>query len=88
MNFLIGAAIEAMAEAVTLGERYEVAPAKLMELITGTLFAAPEENRDAVAGGPSLPAEAAVSPAFCGLRVAARFYFRIPFWYGLPFPLG
>jgi 3-hydroxyisobutyrate dehydrogenase-like beta-hydroxyacid dehydrogenase len=41
MNFLIGAAIEAMAEAVTLAERYEVEPAKLMELITGTLFAAP-----------------------------------------------
>lgn len=41
MNFLIGAAIEAMAEAVTLAERYEVEPAKLMELITGTLFSAP-----------------------------------------------
>lgn len=41
MNFLIGAAIEAMAEAVTLAECYEVAPGKLMELLTGTLFAAP-----------------------------------------------
>jgi 3-hydroxyisobutyrate dehydrogenase-like beta-hydroxyacid dehydrogenase len=41
MNFLIGAAIEAMAEAVTLAERYEVEPAKLMALITGTLFSAP-----------------------------------------------
>jgi 3-hydroxyisobutyrate dehydrogenase-like beta-hydroxyacid dehydrogenase len=41
MNFLIGSAIEAMAEAVTLAERYEVEPAKLMQLITGTLFSAP-----------------------------------------------
>ena len=30
-----------MAEAVTLAERYEVEPAKLMQLITGTLFSAP-----------------------------------------------
>ena len=41
MNFLLGAAIEAMAEAVTLAERYEIDPATLMEVITGTLFAAP-----------------------------------------------
>jgi len=41
MNFVIGAAIEAMAEAVTLAERYEVEPDKLMALITGTLFSAP-----------------------------------------------
>ncbi len=41
MNFLIGAAIEAMAEAVTLAERYEVEPGKLMALLTGTLFSAP-----------------------------------------------
>ena len=41
MNFMIGAAIEAMAEAVTLAERYEVEPAKLIQLITGTLFSAP-----------------------------------------------
>jgi 3-hydroxyisobutyrate dehydrogenase-like beta-hydroxyacid dehydrogenase len=41
MNFLIGAAIEAMAEAMTLAECYEVEPGKLMELITGTLFSAP-----------------------------------------------
>ena len=41
MNFLLGAAIEAMAEAATLAERYEVDPAKLMDVITGTLFAAP-----------------------------------------------
>jgi len=41
MNFMIGAAIEAMAEAVTLAERYEVEPDKLMALITGTLFSAP-----------------------------------------------
>ena len=41
MNFLLASAIEAMAEAATLGERYEIDPAKLMEVITGTLFAAP-----------------------------------------------
>lgn len=41
MNFLLASAIEAMAEAATLAERYEIAPAKLMEVATGTLFAAP-----------------------------------------------
>lgn len=40
-NFLLAAAIEAMAEATTLAERYELDPAKLIEFITGTLFAAP-----------------------------------------------
>jgi 3-hydroxyisobutyrate dehydrogenase-like beta-hydroxyacid dehydrogenase len=30
-----------MAEAATLAERHEIDPAKLMEVITGTLFAAP-----------------------------------------------
>ena len=41
MNFLLASAIEAMSEATTLAERYEVDPVKLMELVTGTLFAAP-----------------------------------------------
>lgn len=41
MNFLLASAIEAMSEATTLAERYEIDPAKLMEVITGTLFAAP-----------------------------------------------
>jgi 3-hydroxyisobutyrate dehydrogenase-like beta-hydroxyacid dehydrogenase len=41
INFLIGAAIEAMAEASTLAERYAIEPATLMDLITGTLFSAP-----------------------------------------------
>jgi 3-hydroxyisobutyrate dehydrogenase-like beta-hydroxyacid dehydrogenase len=41
INFLLGAAIEAMAEAATLAERYDIDPAKLMEFITGTLFSAP-----------------------------------------------
>jgi 3-hydroxyisobutyrate dehydrogenase-like beta-hydroxyacid dehydrogenase len=41
VNFLLASAIEAMAEAATLAERYEIDPAKLMEVITGTLFAAP-----------------------------------------------
>jgi 3-hydroxyisobutyrate dehydrogenase-like beta-hydroxyacid dehydrogenase len=41
INFLLASAIEAMAEAAALAERYEIDPAKLMEVITGTLFAAP-----------------------------------------------
>lgn len=41
VNFLLASAIEAMAEAATLAERYEIDPAKLMEVITETLFAAP-----------------------------------------------
>jgi len=41
MNFLLASAIEAMAEATTLAERYEIEPAKLIEVVTGTLFAAP-----------------------------------------------
>jgi len=54
MNFLIGAAIEAMAEAVTLAERYQVVPKTLMDLLTGTLFAAPAY---AVYGGLILKGE-------------------------------
>jgi chlorobactene glucosyltransferase len=34
-----------------------------------------------------IPALAA-SAAAAGLHIAATFYFRIPFWYGLLFPLG
>jgi len=41
LNFLLASAIEAMAEAATLVERYEIDPSTLMEVITGTLFAAP-----------------------------------------------
>ena len=41
INFLLASAIEAMAGAATLAERHEIDPAKLMEVITGTLFAAP-----------------------------------------------
>lgn len=41
MNFLIVSAIEAMAEATTLAERYELEPKQLMDVITGTLFSAP-----------------------------------------------
>jgi len=41
MNFLLASAIEAMAEAAALGERHEVDPAKLVDVITGTLFTAP-----------------------------------------------
>lgn len=41
MNFLLASAIEAMAEATTLAERYGIAPAKMIEVMTGTLFSAP-----------------------------------------------
>jgi 3-hydroxyisobutyrate dehydrogenase-like beta-hydroxyacid dehydrogenase len=41
MNFMLASAIEAMAEAATLAERYGIEPAKMMEVITGTSFAAP-----------------------------------------------
>ncbi len=41
MNFLLGSAIEAMAEAAALVERYDVEPARLLEVVTGTLFGAP-----------------------------------------------
>jgi 3-hydroxyisobutyrate dehydrogenase-like beta-hydroxyacid dehydrogenase len=41
MNFLLASAIEALSEAASLAESYEINPAKLMEVVTGTLFAAP-----------------------------------------------
>ena len=44
MNFLLGSAIEAIAEAAVLVERYDVEPARLIEVATGTLFAAPAYN--------------------------------------------
>ena len=44
MNFLLGSAIEAMAEAAALVERYDIEPARLIEVVTGTLFAAPAYN--------------------------------------------
>ena len=44
MIFLLGAAIEAMAEAAALVERYDIEPATLIDVVTGTLFAAPAYN--------------------------------------------
>jgi 3-hydroxyisobutyrate dehydrogenase-like beta-hydroxyacid dehydrogenase len=41
VNFMLASAIEAMSEATTLAERYELEPSKLIEVITKTLFAAP-----------------------------------------------
>lgn len=41
VNFLFGAAIEAMAEAFTLAEKQGVPPGKLFELISTTMFACP-----------------------------------------------
>ncbi len=40
-NFLIAAAIECMAEAVVMAERYGVRPASLLDILGNTLFAAP-----------------------------------------------
>ena len=40
-NFMIASAIETMAEAMAMVERHDVAPATLLELLTGTLFGAP-----------------------------------------------
>ena len=41
INFMLAAAIEALSEAASLAERYEINPANLIELATGTLFACP-----------------------------------------------
>jgi chlorobactene glucosyltransferase len=42
-----------------------------------------------IEGAPSALAEALTgSTAAFGLHIASTFYFRIPFWYGLLFPLG
>ena len=40
-NFALACAIEAMAEACVLARRHEIPPSRLMDLFTGTLFAAP-----------------------------------------------
>ena len=40
-NFMIAAAIESIAEAVVMAERYGVGAAELLEVLTSTLFAAP-----------------------------------------------
>ena len=40
-NFLILSAVEALAEAMTLGEKGGVAKAKLLEVLTGSLFGSP-----------------------------------------------
>jgi 3-hydroxyisobutyrate dehydrogenase-like beta-hydroxyacid dehydrogenase len=40
-NFMIGAAIEAMAEATTMANGYGVAPAALLDVLTNTLFPSP-----------------------------------------------
>lgn len=40
-NFMIGAAIEAMAEATTMANGYGVSPAALLDLLTNTMFASP-----------------------------------------------
>jgi 3-hydroxyisobutyrate dehydrogenase-like beta-hydroxyacid dehydrogenase len=41
MNFLLGSAIEALSEASALAEGYDIDSATLVEIATGTAFAAP-----------------------------------------------
>ena len=41
MNFLLASAIEALSEAAALAERYDIEPATLIDIVTGTAFAAP-----------------------------------------------
>jgi 3-hydroxyisobutyrate dehydrogenase-like beta-hydroxyacid dehydrogenase len=41
VNFMLASAIETMAEAFTLGEKHGIDPHVLLDLVTGTLFAAP-----------------------------------------------
>ena len=55
VNFLLASAIEAMAEATTLAERYEIDPAKLMEVITETSFAAPATYSQLIIQGEFKP---------------------------------
>jgi 3-hydroxyisobutyrate dehydrogenase-like beta-hydroxyacid dehydrogenase len=40
-NFMLAAAVEAMSEGAAFVQRHDIAPQKFIELITGTLFAAP-----------------------------------------------
>jgi 3-hydroxyisobutyrate dehydrogenase-like beta-hydroxyacid dehydrogenase len=63
-NFLLGAAIEAMAEAFTLGEKNGIARTQMLDLFSNTLFACPvyknygkliaEENYQPVGAPPAL----------------------------------
>lgn len=41
INFMLASAIETMAEAAALGQAYGVEPRTLLDIVTGTLFAAP-----------------------------------------------
>jgi 3-hydroxyisobutyrate dehydrogenase-like beta-hydroxyacid dehydrogenase len=40
-NFLIASVLEGLGEAVALARKYEIDPAQLVEILTGTLFGAP-----------------------------------------------
>jgi 3-hydroxyisobutyrate dehydrogenase-like beta-hydroxyacid dehydrogenase len=40
-NFMLGAAVEAMAEAATMGSCYGIAPAELLDVLTNGVFTAP-----------------------------------------------
>src|SRR6185437_5107111 len=66
-NFMIAAAIEAMAEATTLTRAHGLAAGDFLEVITGTLFAAPVYKIYA-----GLIAERRFSPAGFGLRLGYK----------------
>jgi 3-hydroxyisobutyrate dehydrogenase-like beta-hydroxyacid dehydrogenase len=40
-NFVLGSAVETLGEALAFGRAYDVAPEKIVEMLTGTTFAAP-----------------------------------------------
>ncbi|NKF24560.1 NAD(P)-dependent oxidoreductase [Solimonas marina] len=66
-NFMIAAAIEAMAEASTLADAHGVEPAQFLEILTSTLFAAPVYQ-----GYGKLIAEQRYAPAGFALRLGLK----------------
>jgi 3-hydroxyisobutyrate dehydrogenase-like beta-hydroxyacid dehydrogenase len=66
-NYMLASAIESMAEAAVMVERHGVAPAALLELMTGTLFAAP-----AYKGYGALIAERKYEPAAFRLALGLK----------------
>jgi 3-hydroxyisobutyrate dehydrogenase-like beta-hydroxyacid dehydrogenase len=71
-NFMLGSAIEAMAEATALARGHGVAAADLLDMLTGTLFAAPVyKNYGAlIAAGSYEPAAFALSLGLKDIKLA------------------
>ena len=71
-NFMLAAAIEAMAEASVLVERHDVKPSTLIEIVTGSLFAAPAYKTygPAVAAHKFEPAGFALAHGLKDMRLA------------------